>query len=273
MIMTKSMIINKKYIQKVMLLGNLFSIPIKDVAIHPFRSRAYFTNENHQLGYIKEQNQVLQFELATAFGLLQGHFIEENIAFSIEVLGKPYDFMQGMYMVSTSPCGDIKKESLSCRFRKQEDVLFSMNLMANTSFSIHQSYLHSPRPYEDVSIQEKNDSFFLEHKMRNSSIFSIHTQVLKRDDQVHYQFGKDCFQDISFDYEPISKMIYEKDPHLQKFLNQIHHHLIFDEIDLYQNFITACLFSTIHEDTRKMLGVSQRAYQKNLRSLPRVAIQ
>ena len=235
---------NEQYIKQMFLLGNLFSVPIEDVARNPLKGRAYFVSQEGQVGYMIEKDGDLSFQLKTNLGTINGFFCETGACFSLQVVGKPYDTIRGVHTVQLNSVNEIYQQSISCRFKKEEGVVFSMDVDQDSYFSIHQSYLHSPLPYEDISVFKNNDSVSVAHTTREGREFIENTQIERISDETEA-------------YDELTK----QDTHLIPFLRQIHDYLKFKDVNLYRNF-TSIGMTPSSTTSFALKELSRKVYQR-----------
>lgn len=219
--------INEVLVERVLLLGQLFSMSLRD-----------------SVCMLEYQEETSSFGLNTAIGRLEGTFLEKEqfkTAFHLHVEGKRYNQLVGVQHISS----EGSRKGIHCRFLQDENPLFSINMEAfedgNGVIQICKSYLHSPLPYEHVSLR-KEDVFSFVHQKRMGRVFDVDTKVVQDGRTLFCGFGpvsyekEGCFSTL----EEAHQEIVRNDPTAYQFIEQIHDALRFEKVDLYENFVSSC---------------------------------
>ncbi len=237
--------------EKILLMGDLFSISIQDIMMHPSQhgfQQISFLDGGEQVGILdiqfESKNVNCNFSFSTPVGELEGTFnnIEEDIQFSLSTKGKPYDAIKGRYQFHLNSKKEIILQGIRCVFQKQNQILYSMNLQKNFVLGFYQNYLRSPKPYENFLLQKKGP------------IFSY----------CYQQRGKGCTYALNI--EKKSNDIDSFSPPnstISSFLSKFQERMQFQEINLYQNFISACFSEYEEEFVEQITGIKKSSFQKN----------
>lgn len=288
--------INKEYLQKTILLGDVFGVKVRNIDARTREDkpyRIYFTNGKKIQGFIDERVRYglseKYFELKTPLGKVMGdfdHTLNPSIHFSLSISGKSYDTISGFYNASIPKFSfDISniRQIMRCSLEKNQELMQSVSFYDAIEFG--QCYRYSPEPYEHLLIQTNGVSeFTLLHKKGfdkyNRSMLTK-SKILQKDSTIRMvkpiEFTVECSNEkndsANLELDKIYDILSSYDDGITPCLDYFHKLLIFDKLDLYQNMVSACFSSYDNRTTSYITGVEKKAYQKNLALVSRLNAQ
>lgn len=290
--------VNRNYLQELISLGDVFGVAIRNVDARTREGmpyRIYFTNGRKRQGFIDEEKRnglsTKYFELNSPLGKIKGDFcytMDPEISFSLAVRGRPYDTISGIYHASF-PKNISSRQSIHCSLLKDQQLLQSIDFDSNIELS--QCFKDSPEPYERLFIKmEGVSNFSLLHEKnfdkRDRSML-VQSQILKRDSELRMvkptQFTVECakgkvnpsyhFDYANIDFMQIYDILSQYDDGIFSCLDHFHDLLTFENLDLYQNMVSACFPSMDSTASSLITGVEAKPYQKNLELVSRLNAQ
>ncbi len=263
--------INFMFIRNVILLGDLFGVSIQKLAFEDEkkRTKAYFLDENGEKGYAKAKKNGTSFVLHSKIGEITGWkapTLAEHLTYSLSVEGKPYDTLKGFYLAYENE-GNLK-QSISLYCEKEKVSLYEMK--SHQDLANKEQFVFS-KQYQDEIGRALKDEFIMSSKKPYAYKFErrakmgqkYETQFLiasSLEDEDSCQLGTGFYSQAVKAYQK-----YRRD-----LLKEMHTELTFEDLDLYQNFVTANYEARMLDEEpvqadviERITGVRPKEYQKN----------
>lgn len=291
--------VNLSCLQKTILLGDIFGVEIRNIDARMRQANPYricFTKGKERCGFIDQRIRhdfpEKYFELKSSIGKIKGYFchtLDPDICFSLAVKNKPYDTITGFYNASFSRLEDFKiSQSIRCSLEKENQLMQTIDFYSFLELS--QCYKDSPTPYERLFISASSGSDFSllhekDYDFQNQTLCTK-SQIVQEDSTIRMieptSFAVECSKEkentyysdyANIDYDKIYGLLAQHDDSIGSCLDHFHELLTFDNLDLYQNMVSAC-FPSINQHTASLLtGVEKAPYQKNLKLVSRLNAQ
>ncbi len=284
--------VNHAYFQKVLLLGDIFKVPIKHITTKSQSDKttiALFLDKARKRGFLTyqetEQGPMISFELWSKIGKVVGNFEnEKRLAIHYRLLPKEkeYNLLEGTYRAGIYQSKNQIYQSMSCFCKNKNQILYTMSVDGlRGGFQLNRNYLHSPEPKESIIINKnnRNELFFLHtycQEPQSASVLQTKVTYQTKENEMpgtlYFDFPKKVIcQKVSLApnsplFLDVLTQVERYDASLMKLMHDFHSYFQFGQFDLYQNVMTACLEDFFHpEELEVITGGQTKSYQKNRR--------